>query len=552
MASSRATLSKRRALALVGVAGLLAALPAATARGSARPQHPRTPDGIAVRSDFNGDGYSDLAVGVPYESTRTLSLSGAVNVIYGSPGGLSATFVPDQLWTQDSPGVEGTADDLELFGWSLGSGDFNGDTYADLAIGVVGEEVVGLFAAGAVNVIYGSPGGLSTTFVPDQIWSQRTPNVEGEAADHDNFGVSVAGGDANEDGYDDLAVGVPGEGDSYGAAHMIYGSDSGLSATFVPDQLWSQDSPGVEGTAESDDYLGSTVTVGDFNGDSYGDLAAGAVLEAIGSAAEAGSVNVIYGSPAGLSATFVPDQLWSQDSPDVEGIAEALDRFGSALAVGDFNEDTRDDLAVGARTEDLGEVTEAGAVNVIYGSSTGLSATSVADQLWTQDSPSMSDAGEVDDQFGAALAAGDFNGDGFAELAMGVPGEFSDGLYAAGAVSVIYGSRSGLSATIVPDQLWWQGSPGVEGTPNPPDSLGESLTAADFGGRAEADLAVGVINEVVGSQVNAGGVNVLYGTAAGLSAAGDQLWSQNSPNVEGASKGQEQWGWSLVGTRSWA
>ena len=88
----------------------------------------------------------------------------------------------------------------------------------------------------------------------------------------------------------------------------------------------------------------------------------------------------------------------------------------------------------------------------------------------------MEDAAEYNDSFGESLAAGDFNGDGDADLAVGVRDEsvaHSDD----GAVNVIYGSAAGLSATTVPDQLWYQGTPDVEGTPNSGDEFGSSLTA---------------------------------------------------------------------------
>jgi hypothetical protein len=74
--------------------------------------------------------------------------------------------------------------------------------------------------------------------------------------------------------------------------------------------------------------------------------------------------------------------------PSVEDVAEASDGFGGSLAAGDFNGDGRDDLAVSVPFEALndvfGVIPGAGAVNAIYGASTGLSATAVSDQFWTQ------------------------------------------------------------------------------------------------------------------------------------------------------------------------
>ena len=101
----------------------------------------------------------------------------------------------------------------------------------------------------------------------------------------------------------------------------------------------------------------------------------------------------------------------------VGGTAEFLDRFGEALAAGDFNGDGFADLAGGASGEDVGGVRDAGAVSVLYGAAGGL--TTAGGRLFTQ----VGSAAEEQDWFGWALAAGDFNRDGFADLAVGAPYE---------------------------------------------------------------------------------------------------------------------------------
>src|SRR5947199_351050 len=93
----------------------------------------------AVRGDFNGDGSADLAVGVPGEDVGGVNGAGAVNVLYGGTGGLSATG--NQLWSQDSPGVLDAPGVSEFFGQALAIGDLNGDGRDDLAVGVPYEDV---------------------------------------------------------------------------------------------------------------------------------------------------------------------------------------------------------------------------------------------------------------------------------------------------------------------------------------------------------------------------------------------------------------------------
>jgi hypothetical protein len=220
--------------------------------------------------------------------------------------------------------------------------------------------------------------------------------VAGAAASGGAMGGRNVLADFNADTYADLAVGAPFEDDS-GVVNVIYGSASGLSATAVPDQLWGQGSPSVEGNPVSGDWFGWSVVAADFGGSIHADLAVGVPEENGGE----GAVNVIYGSAAGLSATATPDQLWSQDTQDVEGTAGGGDSFGRSLAAGDFNDDGDVDLAIGVRGEGGGE----GAVNVIYGSAAGLSATATPDQLWSQGSPNVEGTPNGGDEFGFSVAA---------------------------------------------------------------------------------------------------------------------------------------------------
>lgn len=141
----------------------------------------------------------------------------------------------------------------------------------------------------------------------------------------------------------------------------------------------------------------------------------------------------------------------------------------------DFNGDGAADLAIGAPGEGLGAGQgSAGVVHVLYGSPVGLTGT--GSQLWSQDSPGVADQAEGSDRLGSALATGDFNGDGPAELAMGTPGENLNRGFGSGVVHVLPGSGAGLTAT--GSQLWSQDSPGVAGAPEFLDFFGQALAAS--------------------------------------------------------------------------
>jgi hypothetical protein len=243
--------------------------------------------------------------------------------------------------------------------------------------------------------------------------------------------------------------------------------------TATGDQLWDQNSTGIQDTAETNDCFGAVLTAGNFDGDSYADLAVGVPFEDVGSVVNAGAVSVLRGAPRGLTATG--NQLWDQDVNNVGGVAEAGDGFGYTLTAGDFDGDGRADLAVGVPYEDVGNAADAGAVNILYGSTTGL--TAIGNQVLDQDSSGAQETAESDDGFGFALAAGDFNGDGYADLAVGVPFEDigSPVINDAGTVQVVYGSAAGLVST--GNQLWHQDIPSMAGAAEAGDNFGDALAA---------------------------------------------------------------------------
>jgi hypothetical protein len=489
-----------------------------------------------VVGDFDGDGRADLAIGVRFEDVGSAVDAGAVNVIYGSGAGLSSAG--NQLWTQDSPGLIGKAEAGDNFGTSVATGDFNGDGFADLAIGSAGESIGSASKAGAVSVIYGSASGL--TSAGNQFWDFDSTGIIGRLGRNDQFGLSLTTGDFNGDGVADLAVGAPGNDISpstnVGSVSVIYGSAAGL--TSGGNQFWDQDSPGILGADAHNDFFGWALTAGDVDGDGFDDLAIGTPFDNPNNVIDAGSVNVIMGSAAGLTSTG--NQQWTQDSTDVADAAEVGDLLGWDVAAGDFNGDGFADLAIGVPDEDLA-LSNQGAVNVLYGSAAGLSAD--GNQLWSQDV--AGGAAHAGGGFGNALAAGDVDRDGRQDLAIGAADAPAGTVAGGGDVDVLLGTAGGLSGTGA--QEWNQDTGSIADQAEPNDYFGADVALLDFNGDGAADLAVAVTFEDIGSISNAGAVNVIYGsTGGGLTDAGNQFWRQGAGGILDQAEAGDQFAYAVA------
>ncbi len=396
------------------------------------------------------------------------------------------------------------------------AGDVNGDGYEDMIIGAFRDSPNGV-DSGSSYVIFGTANGFNPTLQLSSLNGTTGFKINGIAAgDYSGRSVSSAG-DVNNDGYDDLLIGAfyaDGSAVDSGQVYVVYGGAS-FSSTLQLSALNGTNGFTISGVS-ADDHLGFSVSnAGDVNGDGIDDFILGA-SDSSPNGAASGTAYVIFGQDGGFGSSFDLTTLNGSNGFAIEGVS-ADDQLGIEVSgAGDVNGDGIGDLIVGAFLDDTNGG-DAGAAYVIFGASSGFSATFDPSTLNGSNGFAILGAAAGDNAGRGVSGAGDFNGDGYADLIIGAPG--ADGSSAdSGSAYVIFGKGTSFSSSINLGSLSGSNGFKLNGI-DLDDQVGVSVSSAgDVNGDGLDDLLISADNADPNGN-RSGETYVVFGRTSAMSAS---------------------------------
>lgn len=405
---------------------------------------------VSDTGDVNGDGLDDVIIGAFAAAVGPSGFAGKAYVIFGknSQSNFNSTFDLTTLDGDNGFVINGEAS-YNGTGLSVSTaGDINGDGFDDILVGAPYADTMGNGDTnnGRIYVILGNNTGFAAELNVSNIsGGDGTTGFVINGVSQDDFaGAEVSNaGDVNNDGFDDIIIGVKDVDyfrfgvEDIGSSYVVFGKDDSLSPFTNPLELSALD--GNNGFAilgvDSFDRAGKSVSAaGDINGDGIADLLVGASGANPTNSTSTGAGYVVYGKNESFAPVFDLYYLTANHGTVLRG--ESLnDLLGYSISqAGDLNADGVDDLIVGARGVD----SFSGRSYVVFGNTLGLSYPIDLVNL-DGDSGFAINAAEAGQASGAAVShAGDFNADGIDDIIIGAFGTDSNGS-SSGSSYIVYG-----------------------------------------------------------------------------------------------------------------
>lgn len=480
--------------------------------------------------DINGDGIDDFAILAPdFDLADGTPSAGRAYIVFGQLGGFGNGFQLSSLDGTNGFTIDGLGDFDDL-GDAVAGADINGDGFNDVIIGSeLQDSDSGLRRTGSTFVYFGRETGFSNVSVDDLTGTEGF-RMDGQFfGSGDLLGSDVdAIGDFNGDGIDDFIVGArlangPGKGDIFnddGKAHIVFGTTEGFPDLFTDADL--DGSNGVTLLGFDDASFGDSVAgIGDVNGDGFDDVLIGAPFNDGDFGSDtSGIAAIVFGTDDALPATIDLSQLDGTDGFLMAGL-NAGDTLGEGAAgIGDVNGDGVDDFMIGATGvippgfDGSNSEDGFGAVFVVFGTTDGFGPSFDVSTLDGTNGFSLTGLVEEAGLGGDIQGVGDFNGDGFNDIAI-------DG--SNGEAYVIFGTDQGFDAAI--DLTALDGLNGFVIQDDLRDRISLS-GAGDYDGDGFDDLLIGGSSIDNGGTTFTGGAYIIYGGPVG-----ERIFGDENPNA---------------------
>jgi hypothetical protein len=386
---------------------------------------------VISASDINGDGIADLVIGVPS--------TGSTYVVFG--GTTVGTGGSVDLSTLDGSNgfvINGINPDDFLGGSVISTSDINGDGIVDLIISAP------YTIAGSTYVVFGG-----TTVGTGGRVDLSTLDGSNGFVINGTSRLVISGSDINADGIADLIISAPYADPNgitnAGSTYVVFGGTTvGAGGIVEASSLDGSNGFVINGINPGDFLGGSVISRSDINGDGIADLIIGIPLADPNGITNAGSTYVVFGgTTVGAGGIVEASTLDGSNGFVINGINPGDFLGGSVISTSDINGDGIADLIISAPNADPNGITNAGSTYVVFGGTTvGATGRVEASTLDGSNGFVINGINPDDRLGGSVISSSDINGDGIADLIIGIPLADPNGITDAGSTYVVFGSTN--------------------------------------------------------------------------------------------------------------